>query len=166
MTRNTLLVTLSLLLMTALSAPLLSNLASKPADGVDAAVVQEPAQEGEHEQTLLAKGMEDIKKGMRQLRRGLRKQEQLPAALPVILAMQEAAQFCKTEKPAMTGNVEGGDEAQAEFVKQYRLGMIELQSGLLMLEQAVLNGDMELAQKIYQKLKDAQESGHEKFTEE
>ncbi len=65
----------------------------------------------------------------------------------------------------MTAGIEG-EEAQAKFVKDYRLGMIELQSGLLMLEGAVLNGDAALAQKIYGKLKDAQESGHELFTEE
>jgi len=152
--------------MTALSRPLLSNLSGN-ADA-EGAKAQEPAhQEGEHEhdETPLAKNMETIKKGMRRLRRGLKDEEQLPAALPVILSMQEAAHLCKTEKPAMTAGIEG-EEAQAKFVKDYRLGMIELQSGLLMLEGAVLNGDAALAQKIYGKLKDAQESGHELFTEE
>jgi hypothetical protein len=167
MTRNALLALLSLLLMTALSRPLLSNFSSKTADS-DGATAQQPThQEGEeeHDETPLAKNMETIKKGMRRLRRGLKDQEQLPAALPTILAMQEAAHLCKTEKPAMTAGVEG-EEAQAQFVKEYRLGMIQLQSGLLMLEEAVLNGDAALAQKIYGKLKDAQEAGHEKFTEE
>lgn len=167
MIRNTLLATLSLLLMTALSAPLLSNFVGA-SDSSTVATVQEPAgQEGEHDDaTALAIGMEDIKKGMRRLRRGLKDAEALPAALPIILQMQEAAQMCKLETPAMTANVEGGEEAQAAFVKEYRLGMIQLQGGLLALEEAVLKGDAALAQKIYGKLKDAQEAGHEKFTEE
>lgn len=166
MTRNSLLALLSLLLMTAITRPLLPafvDAAETPANEV----VQEPAQqEGEHDEaTVIAQNMDVIKKGMRRLRRGLKDKEQLPAALPIVMAMQEAAQICKTERPAMTDGIEG-KEAQDQFVTEYRLGMIQFQNGLLMLEEAVLKGDADLAQKIYGKLKDAQESGHEKFTEE
>ncbi|MBC8404208.1 MAG: hypothetical protein H8E15_03195 [Planctomycetes bacterium] len=165
MTRNTLLTLLSLLLMTALSAPLISGFAQEPGDRTVGEKAQEPGGPDEHDETVLAKNMETVKKGMRRLRRGLKDQEQLPAALPLILSMQEAAHLCKVEIPAMTAGVEG-EEAKATFVKEYRLGMIKLQGQLLDLETAVLNGDVAAAQKIFGGLKDAQEAGHEKFTEE
>jgi hypothetical protein len=168
MTRNSLLALLSLLLMTALSAPLIPGFTQEPGDSTAGEHAQEPGAHDdgqEHDETVLAQNMETIKKGMRRLRRGLKDQEQLPAALPLILSMQEAAHLCKIEIPAMAEGVEG-EEAKATFVKEYRLGMIKMQGQLLQLETAVLNGDVAAAQKVFGGLKDSQEAGHEKFTEE
>jgi hypothetical protein len=160
MTRNSLLTLLSLLLLIALSAPLISKVSQEPEHGVE-----EPTPEHVEKESPLAENMEIIKKVMRKLRRGLSDEEQLPAALPLVVDMQAAAQLCKTELPVMAESIADEDE-RADFVKRYRLGMIQFQSGLLKLEEAVLNGDSVGAQRVLRTLKNAQEKAHEEFTDE
>ncbi|MAW61301.1 MAG: hypothetical protein CMJ94_10755 [Planctomycetes bacterium] len=152
MTRPALLFLLSGLLLAALSAPVLSG------------TVQEPAgQEEEH--TVIEENMKTIKGGMRQLRRGLRDAENLPAALPVIVDMQKAAQACKTEIPKMAASI-SDEKERAAFVAAYRQGMIATQRLMLDLEDAVIAGDLEKCAQLYDALKNSQDKGHDRFTDE
>lgn len=150
MTRPALLFLLCGLLLAALSAPVLSG---QP---------QEPAAQ-EEEGTKIEEHMKTIKGGMRQLRRGLRDAENLPAALPIILEMQQAAQMSKTELPKMAADI-ADEKERAAFVTAYRQGMIATQKMMLDLENAVLEGNLEKCTELYNALKDAQDKGHDRFT--
>lgn len=152
MTRPVLLLLLCGLLLAALSAPVFSGPAQEPA-----------AQEEEH--TVIEDQMKSIKGGMRQLRRGLRDAENLPAALPIILEMQQAAQVSKTEIPKMAAGIDDEKE-RAAFVSAYRQGMIATQKMMLDLEAAVLEGNLEKCTELYNALKDSQDKGHDRFTDE
>ncbi len=155
MSHKILFVTLSTLLLAALAGPLLP--------GTSTSLL---AQEPEHveEETPLQQNMSVINKGMRKLRRGLRKAESLPAALPVILEMQAAAHFCKTETPPLAARLEGDEKAS--FIQGYRLQVIGLQRLMLDLESAVVEGNMEQAQAVYQQMKATEDEGHEIYTED
>lgn len=150
MTRPALLFLLCGLLLAALSAPVLSG------------PPQEPAAQ-EDESTKIEEHMKTIKGGMRQLRRGLRDAENLPAALPIIIEMQQAAQMSKIEPPKMAAGIEDEKE-RAAFITAYRQGMIATQKMMLDLENAVLEGNLEKCTELYNALKDAQDKGHERFT--
>lgn len=154
MTRTALLSLLSGLLLTALAAPVFSG----PVQG---AAAQEPEQEQEH--TVIEDQMKVIKGKMRSLRRGLRDAESLPSALPLVLEMQEAAQISKLEVPKMAESI-ADEKERAKFVTAYRQGMINTQKTMLDLEAAVLAGDLEKCAALYNALKDAQDKGHERFT--
>ncbi|MCH2100773.1 MAG: cytochrome b562 [Planctomycetes bacterium] len=151
MTRLTLLFLLCGLLLAALSTPVLSG------------PVQEPAAQ-EEEGTVIEDQMKAMKGGMRQLRRGLRDAENLPAALPIILEMQQAAHISKTEVPRMAAGIEDEKE-RAMFVTAYRQGMIATQKMMLELEDAALEGNLEKCAELYNALKDAQDKGHDRFTD-
>lgn len=152
MTRPALLFLLSGLLVAALTAPVISG------------SWQEPAAQ-EEEGTVIEEHMKTIKGGMRTLRRGLRNAESLPAALPVILELQEAAHRSKTEVPKMAAGI-ADEKERAAFVTAYRQGMIATQKMMLDLEDACLAGDLERCTEIYNALKDAQDKGHDRFTDE
>lgn len=159
MTRPVLLFLLSGLLVTALTAPLISgSLQQAPA-----VVSQEP--EEDHEHTVIEDQMKKIKGGMRSLRRGLRDAETLPAALPVILEMQAAAQIAKAEVPVMAHGI-ADEKERAAFVVAYRKGMIATQKVMLELEEAVLAGDLEKCAALYKALGEGRDKGHDSFTEE
>lgn len=155
MTRLILLFLLSGLLLVVSAAPVFSGSPQEPA-------AQDPVEE---ESTEIEEQMKVIKGGMRKLRRGLRDAENLSAALPVIAEMQAAAQMAKMETPKMAMGIDD-EAARMEFVTAYRQGMIATQRLMLDLEEAVLAGDMETCTTKYNALKDAQDKGHDRFTEE
>jgi hypothetical protein len=152
MTRPVLLFLLSGLLVTALTAPVFSG------------SLQEPAAE-DHEHTVIEDQMKKIKGGMRSLRRGLRDAETLPAALPVILEMQAAAQIAKAEVPVMAKSI-ADEKERAAFVVAFRVGVIAMQKTMLELEEAVLAGDLEKCTLLYKALGEGKDKGHDRFTEE
>jgi len=152
MTRPVLLFLLSGLLVTALTAPVFSG------------SLQEPAAE-DHEHTVIEDQMKKIKGSMRSLRRGLRSAETLPAALPVIMDMQAAAQIAKAEVPKMAEGI-ADEKERAAFVVAYRQGMIATQKMMLELEEAVLAGDLEKCAKLYSALGEGKDKGHDSFTED
>lgn len=160
MTRPVLLFLLSGLLVTALTAPLISGSIQSP---VAVSVAQEP--EEDHEHTVIEDQMKKIKGGMRSLRRGLRSAETLPTALPVILDMQAAAQIAKAEIPKMAEGI-ADEKERAAFVVAYRTGMIATQKMMLELEEAVLAGDLEACAKLYTALGEGKDKGHDRFTED
>jgi len=158
MTRPILLFLLSGLLLVVSAAPVFSGSAQEPAS-------QEPAGGAEEEHTVIEDQMKVIKGNMRKLRRGLRDAEQLPAALPIVAEMQAAAQIAKMEAPKMAMGI--ADEAERmAFTTAYRQGMIATQRLMLDLEEAILAGDLEACTAKYNALKDAQDQGHDKFTDE
>lgn len=146
----------------ALTALPTSPRASTPASTPHSAL---RAQEGgEAEETELARRMEVVEEGMKFLRRGLRDPEARDECLARIVSMEEAALACKGLVPAMAAQV---PEAEREaFVRAYRRDMAELLIGILRLEQAVLDGDVEAARARWRELSDLEDAGHERFTED
>jgi cytochrome b562 len=158
MTRPALLSLLSALLLVALTGPLISG------SSWFSHAPQEPVAE-DADETPLQREMGVVKDGMRKLRRGLSKADDIQKALPVILEMQAAMQFAKTQIPPMSEAI-ADEVARATFIRDYRKGVVGAQSLMLDLEVAILDGDTELAQNLYKKLKSTKEDGHEQFTED
>ncbi len=123
---------------------------------------QEPGEA--RRETAMEAQMDTMKKHMRSLRRLLRSPEGAAKAMPLISEMQSAAWVSKQEVPLMAQTV--NDDDKAEFLRDFRLAMIRTERTLLDLEGAVLEGDLEEAQRLHQLLKGHRESGHEQFTAE
>jgi hypothetical protein len=128
-------------------------------------VAQDPvAQDAEaHAETVLETHMLTVKASIRALRRSLRDAESAPASLTSIGAMQAAILAAKGETPRMAERI---PEAQrAAFVSAFRLEMITLMRAALDLEAAVLNGDQEQVQSVFDALRELEDPAHEKFTD-
>lgn len=121
------------------------------------------ADEGEQESPL-HQAMERIERGLKKLRREVKDPAKNATSLETLLDMQDAAGKTKVMIPPIT---EKQPEAERDaFVKDYRKRMIAVQKDLLDLEIAILDGDTAKAQELVKKVSDAEDSGHEKFTED
>lgn len=119
--------------------------------------------EGEQESPL-HQAMERIERGLKKIRREVKDAKSFDASLEAVVDMQNAAGETKLMTPPIT---EKQPEAErAAFVKDYRKRMIAVQKDLLDLEIALLDGDAAKAQELVKKVSDAEDSGHEKFTED
>ena len=128
-----------------------------------------PAQEeppsgvAEDPDEILIENMKVIEDGMKALRKQLSKPEQYPAALALVVSMQESALTCKLIPPPMTIGLE--QEERPAFVLSYRKDMIAMEEAMLALELALLEGDSEVVKERYKALRDLEEPAHERFTE-
>lgn len=110
--------------------------------------------------------------GMKMLQGGLKRMQGALAAndfaqiAQIAVDMQRGAGAAKTETPWTAEKM--ADAAQkAEFVKSFRLAMIDLQRNLLDLEVAALSGKGDDVKKIVEeKLKPMRDAGHEKYNPE
>ncbi len=106
--------------------------------------------------------MEAIENSVKRLRRSLRDPEQLPASLTLVGQMQADTLACKGEKPHAPENVTG--EALEEYHTAYRRMMVDFLAAQLELEAALLDGDKAKADAAFSKVRDFEETGHERFT--
>src|SRR5688572_12939793 len=157
-------IALAALLGGALVALLAGPAGLRLAHADEAAPAQPAAAEAKAEDTELAKQMEVIEDGMKKLRRTLRGAEGNADSLKTIGAMQAAAVASKELTPVMAAKVPEAD--RQEFLTDYRKEMVGMIGELCQMELAVLDGNHEKAQEIHKKLKDVEEAGHEKFTQE
>ena len=123
---------------------------------------QEPAQE--EEVGPLEERMLVLKRGMRALRRGLKNPEKDGASLEIVAGMEAAVGEGKLIAPPMATGVP--EEAREEFLTTFRISMVRMQMELLKLELALLGGDRDAAKAAYEVLKDMEDAGHERFTED
>ncbi len=128
---------------------------------------QEPAgdaAETAEEKTPLIVSMEVIEDGLKALRPDLTDATKLSARLDLVVGMQSAAKTTKTMLPPFA---EQQPEAErAAFVLAYRKEMIAVEEELLRLERAILDADLAAAKECYKKLKQMEEDGHARFTED
>ena len=121
--------------------------------------------DGEHrEQDLLHENMELVEETLGRLRRELRDAANHRTALERVVVVQRAVLICKSLVPPMAESLPEG-ERQA-FVDAFRGEMVELMRGLLELEQALLADDNEAAQAALRVVREMEDPGHERFTED
>jgi len=126
---------------------------------------QDPAAgHGDEPRSELGRHMLVIEEELGRLRRALRDERERPQALLHIVAIERAALAAKDEAPLMAAT--RPEAARAAFVAAYRKEMIVLLSRLLALETAVLDGDGEAAKLLFEEIREMEDSGHERFTEE
>jgi hypothetical protein len=118
----------------------------------------------DHADDPLLEAMETIEDGLRALRKGLRDEAQLASGLEALPAMHQAAVTARQYPPPMAAKVP--EPERAEFVKAYRKQLLEVSRRLIDMEEALLDADAEKARAVYQQLKDAENAGHERFTED
>jgi hypothetical protein len=127
------------------------------------AALQDSGEE-HHEESVLHENMELIEETLGRLRRELRDASNHRAALERVVVVQQAVLACKNETPPMAASLPEG-ERQA-FVDAFRGQMITLMRGLLELEEALLADDNEAAQAALRKVREMEDPGHERFTED
>ena len=124
-----------------------------------------PQDEAHDDETPLAASMHTVEDSLRLLRRSLRDPEQTAASLATVSDCQLALLRCKVEVPAMAASVPEGE--RAAFVRDYRLGMVELVEAFLELERALLEGEgPDELKAIYTRIKEMEDPAHERFTED
>jgi soluble cytochrome b562 len=109
----------------------------------------------------LGEAMKRIEGAMKTLRRSVRDAEQRPASLEALDELQGAVVDAKRRVPPMALPLEAAQKE--ELVLAYRRAMGELLEQSLVLERAVLDGDVERARAEWTKLQDMEDSGHERF---
>ena len=85
-------------------------------------------------------------------------------SLKYILEMQAAAIEAKKYPPSKTKTIP--ESSQAKFLVAYRKGINSLISELIVLENALLDGNQKAAQASYAKLLTLKKTSHDKFIEE
>lgn len=141
---------------------LLSFLLPRAVDSSFEEALQEPAQE--EEVGPLEERMLVLKRGMRALRRGLKDPEKDAASLEIVTEMAAAVGQGKILPPPMIEAIP--KEKRADFLLEYRKSMVSMQMELLKLEMGLLEGDREAAKASYDSLKEMEDAGHERFTED
>ena len=124
--------------------------------------LQEPAQE--EEVGPLEERMLVLKRGMRTLRRGLKDPEKDATSLEIVTEMAAAVGQGKILPPPMVKAIP--EEKRDDFLLEYRKSMVSMQMELLKLEMGLLEGNREAAKASYDSLKEMEDAGHERFTED
>ena len=114
--------------------------------------------------TELAKQMEVIDEAIKKLRRTLRKAESNTESLDWIDKMEKAAVKSKDLAPALAAKMP--EAKRAEFVDKYKKDMEVFIKSVGEMKAAVKDGKNDKAQEIYKALKDQEDKGHEKYTEQ
>jgi len=140
----------------------LSFLPPRAVDSSFEEALQEPAQE--EEVGPLEERMLVLKRGMRSLRRGLKDPEKDTASLKIVTEMAAAVGQGKLLPPPMIEAVP--EEKRDDFLLEYRKSMVSMQMELLKLEMGLLEGDRKAAKASYESLKEMEDAGHERFTED
>ncbi len=109
----------------------------------------------------LAQAMKRMESSMRVLRRSVRDAAQRPSALTELEALQLAVLDARRLAPPMAKSV---PEAERDaLLRAYRRALTVFLQRALELELAVLDGDVERAQKLWSELGELEEQGHERF---
>ena len=108
--------------------------------------------------------MESIEEVLGKLRRSLRDESKRGESLAQIHAMQKDTLACKLLVPEMIEKLP--EPKQVEEKKAYRRMMVDMLASQLELEAALLDGDSDAAKKAFKKLRNMEDAGHERFTEE
>jgi soluble cytochrome b562 len=115
----------------------------------------------EGKETELQKHMEVIEAAMKKLRRSLPKSDQNAESLKQIADVQKAAKACVDLIPAMAATVPAGE--RDKFVAAYKKDMESFIGEVGKMEQAVKDGKNDQAVEIHKKLKELEDTGHEKY---
>ena len=119
-------------------------------------------QDGAHDE--LEEHMESIEDAVKRLRRSLRDDANRADSLELVAALQRASVTAKSEAPPMAASVPDGE--RDAFLTAYRRTMVDFLRVQLDLEAALLDGDAEAATEAFERVRDMEDSGHERFTEE
>ena len=115
----------------------------------------------EGKETELQKHMEVIEAAMKKLRRSLPKSDQNAESLKQIADIQKEAKACVDLIPAMAATVPAGE--RDKFVAAYKKDMEAFIGEVGKMEQAVKDGKNDQAVEIHKKLKELEETGHDKY---
>ena len=117
--------------------------------------------EKKKKETELQKHMEVIEASMKKLRRSLPKSDQNAESLKQVAEIQKAAKACVDLAPAMAAGMPAAEKDK--FVAAYKKDMEAFIGEVGKLEQAVKDGKNEQAVEIHKKLKELEDTGHEKY---
>lgn len=118
----------------------------------------------EEPKTELAGHMEAIEDALKLLRKSLREPEGAAAALEALTVLQRESIASKALVPALAAPLP--DRERTTLVKDYRRAMVDFVSLQLDLEAALLDGDAETAQALFDQLRQTEDSAHERFAPE
>ena len=116
------------------------------------------------DETVLEEHMLEIEELLGKLRRSLRDPEQAAAAADTVAGIQDLVLKSKLLEPKMAPNVAEADRPQ--FLKDFRKEFCGMLGKLVELEVALLDGDVDAAKRLFGEVRDYEDSGHEKFTED
>ena len=125
---------------------------------------QDTESKAEHEEDELHEHMELIEDATKRLRRSMRDPEQSAQTLELIAGMQRDTLICKSQLPPMIESLPEGE--RAAITTAFRRMMVDFLAAQLELEAAVLDGDAEKAKTAFAKVRDYEDTGHDRFTEE
>ena len=118
----------------------------------------------EEPETELALCMERLEQALKAVRRNLKDEGARPEALRVILELEHATVEARGHVPALAAKLPEAE--RAAFVADYRRMMIDMQRAELDLEAALLDGEPEAIQKAFDAVREFEDRGHERFTED
>ena len=118
---------------------------------------QEPLGEDE-----LREHMESIEDAVKRLRRSLRDPANLAESLELVARMQSDALVCKGLVPPLADTLPEAE--RAAFCAAFRRMMVDFLGAQLELEAALLDGDAEKADAAFARVRDFEDTGHERFT--
>ena len=118
----------------------------------------------EKEEVDLNTLMENMGQAHRKLRRQISEPTEVESSLALIATMQKDAALALTMPPSMTDTIP--KEQQGKFLLAFKRQMLKLMSGLLDVEEAMLDEDIAKAKVANRKLLQVKRRGHEMFQEE
>ncbi len=145
---------LGLLLLTGLLAQLTSARPTKSATFQDVEATEE---------SPLIIAMELLHDNERVMKKALKGDGDFAQALVAVVGMQAGAQAAKLLTPPMAETVDAAK--RPEFLKGFRLQMIAMSQDLLSLERLLLEGKLEESRAMFQKVRDHEGAGHERYAE-
>ena len=118
----------------------------------------------DEEHSEMKEHMELIEGAVKSLRRSLRDPANLEQSLALLTEIQAATIASKALPPRMTESVPEGE--RAAFVAAYRGMMLDFLEHQIDLERALLTGDEEAVKAAFKEVRDMEDTGHERFTED
>ena len=115
------------------------------------------------EDTELAKQMEVIEKGMKKLKKSLKSADENAASAATVADIKKAAVASKDLIPALAAKKPEGE--RAAFTAAYKKDMEAFIAEVDKLDEAVKANKNEEALAVLKKLGEAEDKGHEKYTE-
>jgi hypothetical protein len=122
------------------------------------------AQEPQHEESELARHMEQIEDTVKVLRKNLKEPATRPAALAALQEIQQHSLACKALVPTLAAKLPAAE--QAGLLTDYRRTMVAFLTRQLELEAALLDGDDEAAKAAFERFREMEDSAHERFAPE
>jgi hypothetical protein len=122
-----------------------------------------PAAKHHGDETPLMKEMEKLDAAMQLLKRSVREPAQDEKSLEQVAIAEQVCLAAKALVPKMAAHV--ADAERTKFVAKYRREMAQLLVHFAQLETALLDGDHDQAKKLWSKLDELEQQGHDSFTE-